>query len=256
MAKDIPQAVREVCLAFPESFEKLSHGSPDFCVGKKTFATFTVNHHGDGRISLWLAAPPGAQEMYSQAEPEYYFVPPYVGTRGWLGVELDKGLGWGDVAERVREAYSQVAPKSLVQAIGKTIRIKPPTKTIDPEEFDPLSIPAAQAKLARLQEYCLGLPEVVTGTQFGDPVFKAGKKTFVSVHRHKRVMQLSFWVGVDAQPMLTLDKRYTVPHYTGHNGWIMLNIEKSVDWDEVEERLLDSYRHFALKRMLKAAGLD
>ncbi len=70
-AKDIPQAVREICLSFPESEEVISHGSPDFkVIGGKTFATFAVNHHGDGHLALWLRAPKGAQSLYVDAEPE------------------------------------------------------------------------------------------------------------------------------------------------------------------------------------------
>ena len=65
-------------------------------------------------------------------------------------------------------------------------------------------------------------------------------------------MRLSVWVGVEAQGGLTLDERFRVPAYTGHNGWIELNIERTVDWNEVEALVLESYKHFALKRMLKA----
>src|ERR1043165_5035328 len=84
MAKDISQAVREVCLWLPESSEVISHGSPDFRVRGKTFATYVINHHGDGRVALWLNAPAGAQELYTKEEPKHFFVPPYVGARGWL----------------------------------------------------------------------------------------------------------------------------------------------------------------------------
>ena len=139
MAKNISEAVREVCLAFPQAEEKPSRGSPDFRVGGKTFATYIVNHHGDGNIALWLNAPPGAQEHYAGNEPEHYFVPPYVGPRGWLGIHLDRGLRWTTIAERVREAYSKVATKTLVDQIGSTIEIEPPTETLPPDEFDPLS---------------------------------------------------------------------------------------------------------------------
>jgi len=93
VAKDINDAVREVCLSFPGAEEFSAHGSPNFRVRGKTFAMYTVNHHGDGRVSLWLSSPPGAQEVHVAGEPKHFFVPPYVGPRGWLGVHLDKGLG-------------------------------------------------------------------------------------------------------------------------------------------------------------------
>ena len=252
MGKNITEAVRKVCLSFPESEEQPSRGSPDFRVRDKTFATYAVNHHGDGRIALWLNAPDGAQRFYSENEPEHYFVPPYVGPRGWLGVELDQGLGWRTVAKRVREAYEKTAPAALVRILGPTIEIEPPTETLDPEEFDPLLEPRAQAKLERLRALCLELPETSESTQFGTPAFKAGKKTFCGAHRYGRRMHLEFWVGRDRQAMLTFDKRYSIPGYTGHNGWIHLDVEDQVYWDEVRALALESYRHFALQRMLKA----
>ena len=65
-------------------------------------------------------------------------------------------------------------------------------------------------------------------------------------------MQFTFWVGVEIQPALTADPRFRAPAYTGHNGWILLDVEERVDWDQVDDLLIASYRHFALKRMLKA----
>ena len=69
--KDINSAVREVCLSLPAAEEVMSRGSPDFRVGGKTFATYCVNHHGDGRVALWLHSPAGAQDLYTEMEPEY-----------------------------------------------------------------------------------------------------------------------------------------------------------------------------------------
>ena len=76
MARGIDQAVREICLWLPEAEEFLSHGSPNFRVRGKTFATYVVNHHGDGRVALWLNAPPGSQELHVRTQPEHFFVPP------------------------------------------------------------------------------------------------------------------------------------------------------------------------------------
>ena len=69
-------------------------------------------------------------------------------------------------------------------------------------------------------------------------------------------MELSFWVGSEMQTMLTFEDRYKIPAYTGHNGWINLDAEDQVDWNEVRELALVSYKHFALKRMLKALEAD
>jgi hypothetical protein len=106
--------VRASCLALPEATERLSHGSPAFFVrGKHTFVMFLDDHHGDGRLALWCAAPPGVQAALVDQEPHRFFRPPYVGHRGWLGVRLDVDVGWREIDGIVRDAYLTVAPKKL-----------------------------------------------------------------------------------------------------------------------------------------------
>lgn len=110
--------VRTICLALPETTERLSHGSPTWFVrDKKTFVMYLNDHHGDGRLALWVAAPPGAQEELVDLEPERFFRPPYVGHRGWLGVRLDRDVDWDEIAGIVEDAYRQVAPKTLVKQL-------------------------------------------------------------------------------------------------------------------------------------------
>ncbi len=107
--------VRALCLALPEATERLSHGAPCFFVrDKKTFVMFTDDHHGDGRLALWCAAPEGAQEAMLGADPERCFHPPYVGVRGWIGVRLDVRPDWDEIAGIVEDAYRVVAPPKLV----------------------------------------------------------------------------------------------------------------------------------------------
>ena len=109
--------LREICLALPETSERLSHGAPTFFVrGKRAFLMVLTNHHGDGRFALWCAAADGLQRMLVEADPERFFVPPYVGHRGWLGVRLDRGLDWSELAGIAEDAYAEVAPRSLVEA--------------------------------------------------------------------------------------------------------------------------------------------
>ena len=117
MAKDIGSAVREVCLSFPDAEEVPSRGSPDFRVRGKTFATYTINHHGDGRVALWLPALPGAQQLHTEVEPRHYFVPPYVGQKGWVGVRLDRKVEWDVVADLVEDAYRLTAPNRLLDLL-------------------------------------------------------------------------------------------------------------------------------------------
>ena len=112
---DALDRMRALCLALPEATERLSHGAPTWFVrDKKTFVTYMDDHHGDGRLAIWCAAAPGAQELFVNEEPERFFVPPYVGHRGWLGVRLDADPDWGELAGIVEDAYRMVAPKRLI----------------------------------------------------------------------------------------------------------------------------------------------
>ncbi len=114
MADDPLAELRRLCLALPETSERLSHGEPTWFVReKKTFVTYAAYHHDD-RLAFWCAAPAGAQAALVGADPERYFVPPYVGHRGWLGVYLDVPVDWAEIAEIVVDAYRVVAPKRLV----------------------------------------------------------------------------------------------------------------------------------------------
>ena len=106
--------VRAACSALPEVVERPSHGAPSFFVsGKRCFVMFMDNHHDDGRLALWCAAPLGAQATMIDEDSERFFNPPYVGGRGWLGVRLDREPDWGEVAGIVTDAYRCVAPKKL-----------------------------------------------------------------------------------------------------------------------------------------------
>lgn len=109
--------VRALCRQLPGVVERPSHGSPAFLIdGKHVLAYFLDNHHGDGRLALWCAAPDGAQAMLVDNNPDGYFVPPYVGHRGWLGVRLDRGLHWDELDGIAEDAYAVVAPPRLVEA--------------------------------------------------------------------------------------------------------------------------------------------
>ena len=104
--------VRRICAAMPGMTEKLSHGEPTFFVRKKVFAMFANNHHNDGHIAVWIPAPPGVQAMLIHNSPETYFRPPYVGVRGWVGIELE-AIGDEELASHIREAWELVALKTL-----------------------------------------------------------------------------------------------------------------------------------------------
>ena len=82
--------VRKFCLTLPDSIEKLSHGEPTFFTPKRVFAMFSNNHHHDGHVSVLLPAAPGLQEALIEEAPATYYRPPYVGSSGWIGIELDQ----------------------------------------------------------------------------------------------------------------------------------------------------------------------
>ena len=93
-----------------------ANGNCFFVRGKRAFLTVLTNHHGDGRFAIWCAAPEGVQQLLTDADPEKFFIPPYVGHRGWLGVRLDRGLDWNELAGIAEDAYAEVAPAKLVAA--------------------------------------------------------------------------------------------------------------------------------------------
>ena len=106
--------LRRLCTALPEVTERLSHGEPTWFVrDKKTFVMF-ADHHHDDRLAFWCAAPDGAQDALVASDPERFFVPPYVGYRGWLGVRLDVPVDWDQIEDLVVAAWRMVAPKRLV----------------------------------------------------------------------------------------------------------------------------------------------
>ena len=107
--------VRTVCAALPEVTERPSHGSPAWFVrDKKTIAMFVDDHHGDGILGIWCAAPPGVQEQMIDEDPDVFFRPPYVGHRGWIGVRLSKTVTNAELRSILEDAFRVVAPRTLV----------------------------------------------------------------------------------------------------------------------------------------------
>jgi predicted DNA-binding protein (MmcQ/YjbR family) len=115
MATQPIDRLRAICLALPEAVEKEAWGDPTFRVRGKIFA---MEKRGDGRVSLWCKAPPGSQMVLVGADPERFFVPPYVGHKGWVGVRLDSKPDWEEVAALVKRSYRLIAPKRLTALIG------------------------------------------------------------------------------------------------------------------------------------------
>jgi hypothetical protein len=112
--------LRRICLALPEATEKEAWGEPTFRVGGRMFVMFSNNHHNDGRVAALCNATFETQDLLLRADPERFFVPPYMGPRGWVGVHLEPDRAdWRQVAEIVEDAYRMVAPKRLAALLDK-----------------------------------------------------------------------------------------------------------------------------------------
>ena len=114
--------LRKICLALPESSERLSHGEPTFFVGAKNgkggkvFVSFVDDHHGDGSVGITFPARPGVQAALIEADPRRFYRPPYVGPSGWVGVRLDVAIDWDEIAEIAEASWRLVAPRRVVAA--------------------------------------------------------------------------------------------------------------------------------------------
>ena len=106
--------LREVCRALPEAFEKEAWGECTFRVtGGSMFAMTDNNHHQSGHQAVWVKAPPIVQEILVKSDGRRFFVPPYMGRKGWVGVRLDYEVNWDEVAAILKDGYLMSAPKRL-----------------------------------------------------------------------------------------------------------------------------------------------
>jgi hypothetical protein len=106
--------LRKICLALPEAFEKEAWGECTFRVtGGSMFAMTDNHHHGSEHIAVWVKSPRDVQEILVSADPKRFFVPPYVGAKGWIGVRLDYKVDWDEIADIVKDGYALSAPKRL-----------------------------------------------------------------------------------------------------------------------------------------------
>lgn len=108
--------LRRICLALPGATEVEAWGAPTFRCGK-IFAMYAHpdDHHGAGRHGVWLKAGPGDQQLMVRDRPDRFFVPPYVGKAGWVGVWLDKRPPWQEIERLVEESWRLIAPRKLIQ---------------------------------------------------------------------------------------------------------------------------------------------
>lgn len=111
--------VRKLCLQLPEAHEVEAWGEPTFRVRNKLFAMYADanNHHGGGRPAVWVKATRTSQDLMVHTAPDRFFVPPYVGPSGWVGVWLDGKVDWDGLSGLLRDAYRLTAPKRLISLL-------------------------------------------------------------------------------------------------------------------------------------------
>jgi hypothetical protein len=119
MASPAPKQLsrlRKFCLSLPEAHEVTAWGEPTFRVKNRMFATYASaeSHHGAGREAVWCKAAPDSQSMMVRVRPDRFFVPPYVGVSGWVGIWLDRRPPWKEIEEVLVDAYTMVAPRRLL----------------------------------------------------------------------------------------------------------------------------------------------
>jgi len=107
--------LRAICLALPDSEEKAMKRGPTYRICDKIFAMDRV--WGE-RVSVWCKAPQGSQAVLTGSDPERFFVPPYVGPKGWIGMRLDDEANWSEVAALVRRSYRLVAPRRFAALVS------------------------------------------------------------------------------------------------------------------------------------------
>ncbi|WP_020615107.1 MmcQ/YjbR family DNA-binding protein [Paenibacillus daejeonensis] len=115
---ELYEQITRLCLSLPEASERTSHGAPTFFIRDKlSFVQYHNNHHGDGKVALWCAAPAGIQQVLIDTKPEQYFVPAYVGHLGWVGIRLDQQVPWREIEGTILDAYVSRAPKALKEQV-------------------------------------------------------------------------------------------------------------------------------------------
>jgi hypothetical protein len=262
MPKSAPPAVEAVydrvnaiALALPGAGSKLSHGSPWFHVRGKMFLAFVDDHHGDGRLAVWCKSAPADQKRLVADDGERFFVPPYVGVKGWVGVRLDHPkTDWIELAILVEEGWRAIAPKKALEGrLG-------PAKRAAPLRLPRTDPAAAKAALDRLAAICAGLPGAESERMASHASFRVGKKTFAyfldNHHGDEKIaVCLKAPKGENTKLAAKEPKRFYVPEYLGSKGWLAIRLDvPRVDWKDVAARVAESHAAVAPKRLLARPG--
>jgi hypothetical protein len=249
------EKVREVCLRFPGADEKLSHGMPSFHVRGKMFAHFVDNSHGgSAAIAVWCKSTFAEQKKRIAENPERFFSPPYVGVKGWLGIDVHpKRADFIELAMIIEEAWAAIAPPKIVsgEVAAPVIPKKPaPVRVLTDEKV-------AKAALEKLSKICLSLPEASRELESSHAWFTVRKKPFCYfLDNHHGDGIVSACVKGDKAANAKLvkkdPKKYYAPAYIASRGYVGIRLDlRSVDWKDVADRVRKSWEAAAPKTLLK-----
>lgn len=231
--------LRDLCFSFPAVEEKTSHGSPSFFVRGKMFASFADDHHGSGTTAAWCKSDHEATGELVGAEPARYFVPPYVGVKGWVGVHLGARTDWDALALILERGWDSVAPASAREA-----PVLPPPAMPALNKTDAALSAKARARLEAIAS-ALGPIEVEHDKWFS--TFRHGKKPFLYfADNHHGDGIVGAWVRIEpgtCEARVAEDpKRYFKPPYMAARGWLGVRIDlPRVDWKDVETRVAEGF---------------
>ena len=240
--------VREICLRFPAAEEKLSHGAPSFHVRGRMFLMFVDNHHRDGRLAVWCKSTLDEQRRLVASTPARFFVPPYVGVKGWVGVVVDPNVAdWIELSILTEHAWASVAPPRVLRE-GQVSDGKPPPPAAQRVTTDAT---VAREALDRLTALCLALPGATCERDSRHATYRVKKKVFAYfLDNHHGDGIVAACVKGDKREHARLiaaePKRYYLPAYIGARGYLGIRIDsKRVDWKGVAERIAAAYRRAA-----------
>jgi hypothetical protein len=246
------ERVRTTALRFPAAEEKISHGAPSFHVRGKMFLTFVDDHHGDGRLAVWCKATLGDQRRLVADNPARFFVPPYVGVKGWVGVNVDEpNADWIELSILVEDAWRSVAPPRVLRGepVSSALPAGPPPARVQTDAK------VARRAFERFSAICLALPEAVCEREGRHATFRVRGKIFAYfLDNHHGDGAIAACVRGDKRENARLvarnPKRFYSPAYVGPRGYLGVRLDTAdTDWDALAKRARASYRSVAPKRL-------
>lgn len=246
-ADELLARLRAICFDFGGVEEKLSHGAPFFHVRGKGFAIYSRDHHGDGPVAAWCKSTLDEQRRLVSESPSRYFVPPYVGVKGWVGVRLElPDSDFEALAILIEEAWRSVVPRRLEGAAPA-----PPAVPIAYPTTDPAL--AARAE-AWLRDRAIELRDTLVEGAGGRLSLSARKKPYAYLfdnHHRDGVVGVCFRAPSDEAEALLAEApaRYYRPAYIGAKGWLAMRVDtKSVPWKRLDALLAASHALVSRKR--------